>query len=654
MPEIQTPPQFEDIDLDDKPFDLERRLLSEAHTLNLVVKTFNAYETERDATHPQRWANLEQLYYGRVKQRYWPGTKTPRAALGIPVVFEQEESLLPALEGAIFQQFPYWFGVEGIEGFSSPQEAQQVGARLAYWFETPRDSSGRTTSDVLCQSLQQGVHLGNYAAQVGWADGFFCDYVDIRDLYVDPKLKSPYMDDSSSIIHRVRMTIKELKANTSLDLPPDPVLNFLAKNRELSQGDMARALAEAYRGASNNPDALDPDPAKQDIDVLIYWTNGRVCWVLGKSVLAFNEENEYGFKPFIGGPLIPSMASWYGAAVGDFVEGEQRLQQGLINTRLDELALNSDPPRYRKRGAFAHPSAMHYRPGLVDQLDKPKDDIVVQYPQGMTQNNYVEAQLSEARASKRMGISDIGMSGAMARPAATRTAAGVALQNSGAANRLYMPIKRVERYLIAPLLHKAAALIAKYDTEAGQLGLFIDDRGKRQVNPVSPGSLQKRVRFRLSAASKALSQAKQQAALPTILQTYLAGPFVQALSAIGRTPDTEQIDRFVMEATGTLGAFTFTREMSQQEQQAKTQPSAEAMMKAQLAQQSNQTRVQVAQAKNQSDTEIQAEKSAIAVLEMISKEKNLDKELRAQALKAIADIQVAQEKAREEKSGGST
>jgi hypothetical protein len=342
------------------------------------------------------------------------------------------------------------------------------------------------------------------------------------------------------------------------------------------------------------------------------------------------------------------MSSWYGAAVGDFVEGEQRLQQGLINTRLDELALASDPPRARRRGVFSHPSAMHYRPGMVDQLDKPKEDLILHMPTGITQNNYVEFQLSEGRAARRMGVSDVALQGGAARPAATRTAAGVALQQAGSSNRLFLPIRRLERFLIAPLLYKTAALIAKHDTEAG-VGLFIDKQGRR-LGPVEPGAMKKRARFRLHGATKAMSQAKQQAVLPIVLQTYMAGPFVQAQAAIGRTTDFEQLDRFVMEATGTMGAYTFTRPMTEEEQQAKNQPPAEAMMKMQLAQQSNETRLQMGQLKAQTDTQIQAEKSAVEILKQVIGEKNVDRKLRADAVRALAQIEAARVKGRD--SGG--
>lgn len=636
MPEIHPLPAPVEVDLEERPFDLEQELLSQNAALNLVTKTFYSYETQRDGDHLGRWANHESLYYGAVRQRFWPGSKIRRSSLGVPIVFEQEEALLPALESSLFTQFPYWFTAEAIPGFSSVQEAQDLQARMCYWFETPRDADGRIVVDQIALALQQIVHHGNGVVQIGWDDrGYFCEWVDLRDLYVSPKLKTPWIDDSPAIIHRPEYTIAELKG-MGLKLPPDPVLNFLAKNKTSAGGDQSRALAEAYRGLQFGADAMEPDPAKQTIECLVYWTNNRLNWILGRGWVAHNGANEYGFKPFCGSPFIPALQSWYSAALGDFLEGEQRLTQGLLNSRLDEIHLGLDPARVRKKSAYAHPGALRMRPGLVDQVDRPKEDVVFQMPGGITNNSYVEVQLSEQRAQRRTGISEMSMGGGMARPAQTRTAAGVAALGAGSSNRLYMHVKRVERYLLTSLLYKTARLIGVRDG-GNQVGLFIDEQGQQQAQEIQ-GPLNKRVRFKLGAATRALSQDKQRAMLPIILQTYLSGPMIQSLAALGKVPDVEQIDKFVQDATGSAQIYKFVRDMNEQEKQAAQAPPPQVQAKMQADQMAAQTRMQIMQMKVEGNANTQAEKSAIELLKIFAEEKGLSEELRIAALKIAADL----------------
>ena len=636
MPDLVAPREERDVNLEERPFDLERSLVDQATALNLVVKTYDAYQSQRDQDHSGRWANHESLYYGVVKQRYWPGTKVKRSSIPIPLVFEQEEALLPALESALFTQFPYWFTSEAIPGYSTPQEAQDLAARMCYWFETPRDADGRTTVDHVSLALQQIVHHGNGLVQVGWDDqGYFCEWADLRDIYVSPKLRTPWIDDSPAIIHTPEYTISQLK-RMGLNLPPDPVLNFLAKQGSSNSGDMARAIAEAARNMQYGGDALDPDPAKQTIKCQVYWTNGRLMWVLNRGWVAHNGSNEYGFKPFCGSPFIPALQSWYSAALGDFLEGEQRLTQGLVNTRIDEIHLGLDPARTRKRTAYSHPGSLRMRPGLVDQVDHPKDDVLWQMPSGITNNSYVEAQLSEMRAQRRTGISDLAMGGGGARPAQTRTAAGVALQNAGQNNRLFMHVKRVERFLLTSLLYKTARLIGMKDGQ-NQVGIFIDENGQQSAREVQ-SPLNKRVKFKLRGATQALSADKQRAMLPIIMQTYLHPQIVQALAAIGKTPDIQQIDKYVQDATGSAQIYSFVRDMNEQEMQARNAPPPQVAAKMAADQQALQGKLQIASMQESGKANVQAEKSAIELLKVFAQQEGLSDELKIEALKVAASL----------------
>src|SRR5262245_48370507 len=74
----------------------------------IAVQDFHAAERYRNQNHDWRWRVADELYLAWVAQKYWEGTKIPRASMPVFLVFQQVESLLPKLMSAIFADEP-WF-----------------------------------------------------------------------------------------------------------------------------------------------------------------------------------------------------------------------------------------------------------------------------------------------------------------------------------------------------------------------------------------------------------------------------------------------------------------------------------------------------------------------------------------------------------------
>src|ERR1039458_807409 len=70
------------------------------------------------------WDADDRLYLFRVPQGFWEGSSVPRASLGVPLIYEHIESLMPQVMSALFADQPPF------EIISRPKTKQDV-ARAA-------------------------------------------------------------------------------------------------------------------------------------------------------------------------------------------------------------------------------------------------------------------------------------------------------------------------------------------------------------------------------------------------------------------------------------------------------------------------------------------------------------------------------------------
>jgi hypothetical protein len=57
------------------------------------------------------WQRQERLYLFKVPVRFWDGTNVPRSHLGMPLVYEHVESILPQLMTGLFADNPPFMSV---------------------------------------------------------------------------------------------------------------------------------------------------------------------------------------------------------------------------------------------------------------------------------------------------------------------------------------------------------------------------------------------------------------------------------------------------------------------------------------------------------------------------------------------------------------
>lgn len=659
MPEQTPPRELPHESLEESPTKLGTQSISDALALTLVEQTFASYESFRANNHDRRWQTHDNLYFGYVPQKVWEGTNIPRASLSVPISFDQIESAFPLICQAMFGVDPYWFQVEAEPG-GSPMEARQIRAALAYALEHNRPDFAGSARIDLRMAIRSGLQYGNGGVIVEWDQAEqrpMVAWIDLRDLYVDPGALTPLIDDNRSIIIRRMMTVDQLNQLKERDprfhIPALEVLNYLAANAPSAFGDQTKRYQEAGRGVQYSPGQSDypTNPADRRVEVLIYYSRQRVIWVLSRKVVAYNERNPYGFIPLCFFPCFPVTGRFYAQSYSDVLEGNQRYIEALMNGRLDEISLALHPPRVMKRSGFMTPTALRWRPGLIMQAEDAKDVATLQV-QNVTANVAGEVAWLEAAAEKRTGLNALATQGVPTPSNANRSATGVAAQQQGGASRLHQIVENIEDYLIVPMLYKMYK-IYQYHTQPGELLPALGPDG--QLMQVGAEAFNAPIRFKMTAASRMISQAKLAQMFPFVMNFLAQGPLAEQLHSVGKTVDWDEIFQMMQDATGTRGLYRLVRPMTAEEQKAFSQPKPDAQLEMQKAQLEAQTRLQMGQMKAQGDQQkaqldaqtkqyVADEQSAREMLKLIAEREGDPMEAERERQKMILEGQKAKQK----------
>jgi len=614
MPELKQPPQYPDVDLERLNFLFAgEQSPDDSAAAKLVTTTFGKYESQR-TTVERRWSIAANLYHGVIDRRNWPGTDIERAALPVPIVYDQIESAYPLVIEALFAYWPTFFEVSPIRD-TTPQEAALAREELAAQLDTPFDDSGITPSVHMGMAIKQAEKLGDGALEISWdaeKKRVVVEWVDVRDLYLDMSAHGPAADWSPALIHRALMTVEDLAAlrgTEGVNIPPDNILNYFAKSRYISSGDIERQREASARKEQYFIGDLRTDPRHQLVEVLKYVTKDRIIWVIGRMWTAINAENPYGFINYVRAPWTLVEGRPYSMGLPEVLEGDQKYAQGIRNARLDNLALMLHPPRKRAAGTPTSPGKEKWGPGHVDQVAD-----VSQADQYTIENATGDAHQEEAvihqGAAKRTGVNEMVQSGIPTPSNANRSATGVAAQQKSVGTRLSTHVKNIEDFLIVPMLHKMARMIAKFAPETAN-GVFA-----------------KAMQFKMEAANRMIVKERLAMFLGPVSQLLFNEAVIGAAGKQGKTVDFDEWARFFQDATGTTRSYAFFRPMTTQEQQVMNQPDPKTMMEMAKAELEARTRKEMGMMKLMgereriaAETQGSAESSAIEIMKLMQKDR---------------------------------
>lgn len=659
-----------------KPSQPEQQVLSavdkwdESVALKRVKQNFDTAESYRRISHDWRWKNADELYLGWVQQRYWEGTKLPRSTMSVYLTLEHIESMLPRVINSLFGE-TYWFDSRPFP-VTSMQESRAIQELILAQARSANNGTG--IREVIRRAAKSALLYGNGIFYLGWhrgkerhiitvdeltpitqkisLGGFtfnaptgrtnrtvkhlpqeveinepLLEYVPLRDFYIDPNTPSPFPWEASYCIRRKLVPISkllQLKGTPDISIPDKALLLALAENKQSTAGDEGVLYGEAMREASYNR-LNDYSVSGEDkrVEILEYWTNDRLVWLLGRKWIAYNVENPYDSIPFHNIFYVDVLDRFYSLAMSDVLEPEQRLQQSIINARVDELSLAIHPPIVKRRGIPIPLSQLRRRPGLVTEVDNPKEDLIPAEIPNVTVNAFTEVAASEARAQRRDGITELATMGTTGQGSSiNRTATGIQTLASASFSRIGYFIENLQENCLTPMLDRWLLLNKKFNTQADVVKILGTEGQLIELNASS--LIRAQIRFEMRASSKANSKATMLEVLPLIIQTFANPSMLAQLQAMGKTVNIEELYNMILDATGYRPhKSSLIRQLTPQEIQGIQQGGID------------QTKILMQQIRGQSSLETTQESKAADIVREV--------------IKAQAAVRAAKEKGKEKK-----
>jgi hypothetical protein len=609
---------------------------TDAYALRIVRSDFAYAEAYRTHAHDWRYRNASELYLAWAGQRFWEGTRVPRSSLGIYVTFEQVESMLPKIVRAICDPDSFEFYADDpdaaqlwkeliLDQLKEIRYREQIrlcaksslvyGNGILEWgiedYEDENIQIAEAQSVKRFQTIYHPVAGAmnmpaeldyNYKRQVQreMKRRPYIRYRSIIDSYVDPNCESSQLEKAGYFILRTYMRAEELKAlkdKKNFNIPDDGTLATYAASKTTANQDVTKLSNELFRYNLWNPaQDYSGDPAQKRIEVVEYTTGARKVWLLNREHVAYNQPNKYRKINFLSMSYADVLDRWHALAITDVAEGEQRLQQSIINSRVDELALSIHRPMIKRRGVTIPPYQLKVRPGVVIETEQPEGDIKQLEVQNITQQAFIEVEASERRTQRITGMSDLAALGSPTSGgnSANRTAAGINTQVGATQDRAAYYIQNAEDAVVQPLLNTFIWLNKRFGDlkqAAAWIRLHPKYKNKKPVDIMNA-----RVYAECWGAIRMNARGSFLQLFPTIAQTIFNPEMLQLFAQQQKkVPDADVFQSMIWDALGYRPRNPLMVDMTQEQQQAQQQPPPE--VKAKLMMQGQQ--IQADQQKHQ-------------------------------------------------------
>lgn len=612
----------------------EDKLWTDQYAISVVKSDWAYAESYRTNAHDWRYRNANELYLAWVGQRYWDGTRVPRSSIGMYVVFEQVEAMLPKVVSAVTSTSSYHFQAEmGEEDEAIPdawkelvtnqldevnfrEQIQQCiksmeiygnGVIEVGWEEYEEENvifSKKTKPSKLVTINHPTA--GPFQIPVGTKDEYsrnivkekkgrpYVRYVSLIDFYVDPACESVVIQEGAGyVIKRVYMSagkIKSFRGQEGFRIPDDMYLTNLSRSKSTANQDVSKLSTELFRYNMWNPSQdYTSDPAQRKIAVIEYTTPSRKVWWLqggdDSQSIIYNKMNKYGMINYFAVPYANVLDRWHGLSIADVAEGEQRLQTAVINARVDELALALHKPMVKRRGVTIPQYQLKVRPGVVLETEDPEGDIRQLEPSNITQQAFIEVEASDRRVQRATGLSDLATLGSPSSGgnSANRTATGVNTQVSATQGRITYIVENIESMIIEPAVNFVIKLNRKFmDMQTAANWLKIDPRFQK-LDPLKV--MNTRVSAECRASTKMAAKSSFLQMLPMLAQVWLNPELLQMMAQqTQKTLDVTEFMHMTLDAMNYSPRNPLIIDLSQQQIKALNQPPPGEQLKAQLAQ----------------------------------------------------------------------
>lgn len=417
----------------------------------------------------------DDLVRGYVRVRAWPNTDKPRSALSMPVVLEAVEKIMPFLHLSLFGSGKDPFEVTPI-GKTKPEVARawQTLERWAVKVSDFKEGSRLTMKNI----LQYGFGAGF----TGWESQEivkkkFKKATDGKSIERDKNEKNEVIAKPTYEAANLRNTIFDpccpshdprkgrfvgkrtvITGYDLLDLADDDtykniptkeeLIAILTNKEEPAKDSMQAAKPNQTRELQAQQDTLpaSKDPLMSPLELVEYRTEDRIVTVCQRVLVVRNGENKEGSKCVFGCAFIDVLNSLFGFGIARLLNGEQRLQQGVLNTWVDSLALVLNPAFQVVKGTLGNNQQnISIAPGKVVSIEGELKALVAT-DVSETAHNAIEA--SSQRAMKRVGADG----GSNMPTQAMRTGSGVQAFQGDITQRLQYFMEQYIDLVFVPVL----------------------------------------------------------------------------------------------------------------------------------------------------------------------------------------------------------
>jgi|HubBroStandDraft_6_1064221.scaffolds.fasta_scaffold00605_22 hypothetical protein len=568
------------------------------------------------------WDADDRLYLFRVPQGFWEGSSVPRASLGVPLIYEHIESLMPQVMSALFADQPPF------EIIARARTKQDVARAAKELINYQLDQMG--FREELRKCIKELMVYGTCYMRLGWrrykkpvrkrvrrgvpkvamvnnvpvktyekGDGKwmmktemvqvnepFCESVHVRYIIPDPKLRCPDVRKSQFLIHREYMGVEALERafrtvpgnllpdtetlKSYFDQPKESPERSLLEGRSttsvMNTGISSLDLNMEFKAMPRYQEST-ADPNKEQLEVIEYWNSTSHYVLLNRKLVIINEQNSFNEICYRSCCFTDVLDSFFGIGLARLLKGEQRLQQGVINGRLDDLSLRLSGSFIRVRGSNTPAQQLRLRPGGIMDTDNADGIKMIEYPPALM-DAFTEVEASDARAQRRSGANELITQGGQQGPSSiTRTATGMNALSAGVGARLGYLIDFISDLIFVPTLEFIQECNSKWLDEETISSILTDELAHDYQGDMLD-VVNAKIKFRMLASAKAKArQALAQNMMP-MLQIFQQQAVQEAMQLQGVTVDWLEIAQAIADISEIAGTQKWIRLMNQKEEAA--------------------------------------------------------------------------------------
>ena len=568
------------------------------------------------------WDADDRLYLFRVPQGFWEGSSVPRASLGVPLIYEHIESLMPQVMSALFADSPPFEAIARpkvkqnaaraskeiityqLDQMKFREELRKCAKEMLVYgtcymrlgwrryqktvFKRVRRGTPNVqlVNQMPVKSYEKGAGQWKMKAEKVWVNDPYCESVHVRYIIPDPKLRCPDVRKSGFLCHREYMGVEGLEKNfrhiPGNMLPPTDVLkSYFEQPREAPERSMLEGrsttsvmntgissldLNMEFKAMPRYQEATS-DPNRQELEVVEYWTETQHYVLLNRKIVIINEKNTFGEIPYRSCCFTDVLDSFFGIGIARLLKGEQRLQQGVINGRLDDLSIRLSGNFIRKRGSNTPAQQLRLRPGGIIDTDDENGIKMIEYPPALA-DAFTEVEASDSRAQRRSGANELITQGGQQGPSSiTRTATGMNALSAGVGARLGYLIDFISDLIFVPALEFFQECNSKWLDEE-TINSILTDELAHDYDGDMLDVVNAKLKFKMLASAKAKARQALAQNMTPMLQIFQQQPVIEAMQAQNLVVDWVEVAQAVADISEIAGTQKWVRPMTQDEQKA--------------------------------------------------------------------------------------